>query len=86
MPRDAGNAAAQLRPGPQLQSPPMTSRERISSSGTRFLAPLIAGLGLAIIIRTVAAGGGVLSAGVLLGAIFVAIGAGRLYLLNRAGS
>jgi multisubunit Na+/H+ antiporter MnhB subunit len=64
----------------------MTSRERISSSGTRLLAPLIAGLGVLIIVRTVAAGGGALSAGVLLGAVFVLIGCGRLYLLTRARS
>ena len=63
----------------------MTSRERISSGGTRLLAPLIAGLGVLVIVRTVAAGGGPLSAGVLLGAVFVAIGLGRLYLLGRAG-
>jgi multisubunit Na+/H+ antiporter MnhB subunit len=64
----------------------MTSRERISASGTRLLAPLIAGLGVLIIVRTLAAGGGALSAGVLLGAVFVAIGIGRLYLLSRARS
>jgi multisubunit Na+/H+ antiporter MnhB subunit len=64
----------------------MTSRERISASGTRLLAPLIAGLGVLIIIRTLVAGGGALSAGVLLGAVFVAIGIGRLYLLSRARS
>jgi multisubunit Na+/H+ antiporter MnhB subunit len=64
----------------------MTSRERISASGTRLLAPLIAGLGVLIIIRTLVAGGGALSAGVLLGAVFVAIGIGRLYHLSRARS
>jgi multisubunit Na+/H+ antiporter MnhB subunit len=64
----------------------MTSREPISSNGTRFLAPIIAGLGALMIIRTVGAGGGPLSAGVLLGAIFLALGAGRLYLSIRARS
>lgn len=64
----------------------MTSRERISSNGTRFLAPVIATLGGLMIVRTVAAGGGPLSAGVLLGAIFLAIGAGRIYLSTRTGS
>lgn len=64
----------------------MTSRERISSNGTRFLAPVIAMLGGLMIVRTVAAGGGPLSAGVLLGAIFLAIGAGRIYLSTRTGS
>lgn len=49
-----------------------------------MLSPIIALLGAAIIVRTLAAGGGVLSAGVLLGAVFVAIGLGRLYLSLRA--
>ena len=64
----------------------MTSRERISASGTRFLAPLIAGLGVLMIVRAIVAGGGPLSAGVLLGVIFIGIGAGRFYLLSREGS
>ena len=50
-------------------------RSRIGTSGTRILAPLIAVLGVVIIVRTVTAGGGALSVGVLLGAVFVAIGA-----------
>ena len=64
----------------------MTSRERISSSGTRLLAPVIAALGVLVVIRTIAAGGGPLSSGVLLGAILAAIGLGRLYLATRARS
>lgn len=53
------------------------------TSGTRLLAPLIALIGAAIVVRTLAAGGGIASAGVLLGAVFVAIGLGRLYLSLR---
>jgi len=64
----------------------MSSTQRIGNSGTRILAPVIAILGVAIIVRTVAAGGGVLSIGVLLGVVFLAIGAGRLYLSTRASS
>jgi hypothetical protein len=41
---------------------------------------LAIGLGLAIVVRTAARGGG---AGYLFGALFVALGAGRLYLLRR---
>jgi hypothetical protein len=59
---------------------------RIGTGGTRILAPLIAILGVAIIVRTVAAGGGVLSVGVVLGAVFVAIGGGRLLLAQRVAS
>ncbi len=39
------------------------------------------GLGVALVIRTAAAGGG--SVGYALGVLFVALGLGRLYLLRR---
>lgn len=64
----------------------MGSSSGIGTTGTRILAPLIALLGVAIIVRTLVAGGGPLSIGVLLGVIFVAIGAGRYYLSVRATS
>jgi len=38
------------------------------------------GLGIAILVRTAAAGGGV---GYLFGALFIGLGAGRLYLVRR---
>jgi uncharacterized membrane protein len=38
-------------------------------------------LGIALLVETVAAGGG--STGYVLGALFVALGCGRLYLLRR---
>lgn len=62
----------------------MSSSEGFGRSGTRLLSPLIAVLGAAIIVRTIAAGGGVASAGVLLGAVFLMIGLGRLYLSLRS--
>ena len=47
-----------------------------------FLFGLVAiGLGIALLAETVVAGGG--STGYLLGALFVALGVGRLYLLRR---
>jgi hypothetical protein len=61
----------------------MASRERIGTIGTKVLSSLILALGIVIVVRTIAAGGGPLSLGVLLGAVFVAIGAARLYLVNR---
>ena len=53
--------------------------------GATFVFGLLSiGLGLALIGRTAAAGGGsVGSVGYLLGALFVALGVGRLYLLRR---
>jgi hypothetical protein len=38
------------------------------------------GLGVAIVVRTALAGGGI---GLLLGVLFVAVGAGRIYLVRR---
>jgi hypothetical protein len=40
-------------------------------------------LGVAILVRTIAAGGGALATGVVLGALFVLAGAARLYLQLR---
>jgi len=61
----------------------MSGSQRIGSGGTRILAPVIALLGVAIIVRTLTAGGSALSVGVLLGGVFLAIGCGRLYLALR---
>ncbi len=40
-------------------------------------------IGIALVVRTIAAGGGAIAIGVLLGVLFVAAGAGRLYLQSR---
>ena len=50
---------------------------------TIVLSALMVVIGLAIIVRTVAAGGGALALGLLLGLLFVAAGAGRLYAERR---
>lgn len=42
-------------------------------------------IGFALVARTIAAGGGVGAAGVLLGVLFIAAGAGRIYMQNRGG-
>ncbi len=41
-------------------------------------------VGLALVVRTVAAGGGAIAQGVLIGTLFVAAGAGRLWLESRS--
>ena len=38
------------------------------------------GIGIALIVRTIVNGGGV---GIIIGLLFIALGAGRLYLLRR---
>ena len=48
-----------------------------------MLSSIILALGILIVVRTLAAGGGPASAGVLVGVVFVAIGVARLYLATR---
>jgi len=49
------------------------------SPASAVLSVLMLLLGLAIIVRTLAAGGGPLAFGLLIGLLFVAAGAGRLW-------
>jgi hypothetical protein len=48
------------------------------------LSFLLVFLGVAMLVRTLSAGGGPLSIGVLLGVLFVAAGVGRLWVARRA--
>jgi hypothetical protein len=50
---------------------------------TVVLSGLMVLIGLALIVRTLAAGGGPLAAGILMGLLFVAAGAGRLWVERR---
>jgi hypothetical protein len=59
------------------------SPERIYHGSIRAFSFLFIALGVVILAVTLAAGGGPLSVGTLLGAIFVAIGAGRLWIAIR---
>ena len=61
----------------------MGSPERIYSGSVRALSVLFIGLGAAILISTLVAGGGPLSVGTVLGVAFVAVGAGRLWIASR---
>jgi hypothetical protein len=53
------------------------------TAATRVLSALMVLIGLAIVARTLAAGGGVAAFGVLVGLLFVAAGVGRLYAERR---
>ena len=46
---------------------------------TRVLSALMVVIGVAMIVRTLAGGGGAVALGLVLGALFVAAGAGRLW-------
>ena len=53
-------------------------------TATQVLSALIVVIGVAMIVRTVANGGGPAAGGVVLGVLFCALGAGRL-LVSRHG-
>jgi hypothetical protein len=61
----------------------MSSPERIYRGSVQALSLVMVGLGVAILILTLAGGGGPLSLGTLLGIAFVAVGGGRLWLVSR---
>lgn len=50
---------------------------------TRVLSLAMVAIGVALVVRTLAAGGGAIALGVILGVLFVAAGAARLYLQER---
>jgi hypothetical protein len=64
----------------------MSSPERIYHGSTRALSVVFIVLGLVILARTLAGGGGPASIGTILGLIFIAIGAGRLWIAIRTSS
>jgi hypothetical protein len=53
------------------------------SGATQLLSALMVLIGVAMIVRTLAGGGGAVALGLLLGALFVAAGAGRLWAERR---
>ena len=61
----------------------MPSPERIYHGSIRALSIVFIALGVLILATTLGAGGGPLSLGTLLGVIFIAIGAGRLWIAMR---
>jgi hypothetical protein len=61
----------------------MTTPERVYRNVTLAFSFLIIAFGLVIVGVTVAAGGGPVSTGVLIGLLFLGIGGTRLYLAMR---
>jgi hypothetical protein len=57
--------------------------ERLYRNVTLGFSVIILGFGAVILAVTLANGGGPLSTGVLLGLLFMAVGAGRLYIALR---
>ena len=61
----------------------MPERRQMHRAGTWVMSILMLLIGVALLVRTVLAGGGPVASGVLLGLLFIAAGAGRLYLQSR---
>jgi hypothetical protein len=55
----------------------------IHRHATRTLSLVMVVIGVAMVVTTIARGGGPFAAGILLGALFVAAGGARLYLQRR---
>ena len=61
----------------------MPEPRQLRNNYTRTMSVLMIVIGVALLVRTLAAGGGPLAAGVLLSVLFVGAGVGRLYLQWR---
>ena len=61
----------------------MPAPRELHRGATRLLSVAMVVLGVAILVTTIARGGGPVSIGVILGVLFVAAGAGRLYVASR---
>jgi hypothetical protein len=61
----------------------MPRRRQLYSSSTRALSITMIVIGVALIVRTLVAGGGAIATGIVLGVLFVLAGLARLYLQLR---
>ena len=61
----------------------MPERRQVQRGTTRAFSAVLVILGVAMVASTIARGGGPLAVGVVLGVLFCAAGAARLYLLER---
>jgi uncharacterized membrane protein HdeD (DUF308 family) len=61
----------------------MPGQRQFHRSTTRVMSILMILIGIVLIVRTLAAGGGAIATGVLLGVLFILAGAARLYLQFR---
>ena len=62
---------------------PPERRRSLHDASTRLLSSLMVAAGVLILVRTIVAGGGPLTVGVLFGLLFIAAGVARLHLLRR---
>jgi uncharacterized membrane protein HdeD (DUF308 family) len=62
----------------------MPQRRQVHRTSTRVMSILMIVIGIVLLVRTLAAGGGAVATGVILGLLFIAAGAARLYLQFRS--
>ena len=61
----------------------MRSQRQLHRRATTALSLAMVLIGIALIVRTLAAGGGAIAYGIVVGVLFVAAGAARIYLQAR---
>jgi uncharacterized membrane protein HdeD (DUF308 family) len=61
----------------------MHKQRQLHGPATRIMSVLMILIGIVLLVRTIAAGGGAIAVGVLLGVLFILAGAARLYLQFR---
>jgi hypothetical protein len=64
----------------------MPDPRQLHRASTRVLSLAMIVIGVLLVVRTLTAGGGAIALGVVLGVLFVAAGAARLYLQARRGA
>ena len=63
----------------------MPAARNVHRRGTQLLSVAMLVIGVALIVRALAGGGGALAVGVVFGALFVAAGLGRLWVARGHG-
>ena len=61
----------------------MPEWRQLRRASTQVMSGLMIVIGIALVVRTLIAGGGAIATGVVLGVLFIAAGIGRLYLQLR---
>jgi hypothetical protein len=61
------------------------SQRQLHRRATTVLSVTMVVIGIALVARTLAAGGGAIAFGIVVGVLFVAAGAARIYLQARGG-
>ena len=61
----------------------MARGRQLHSSSTRVMSVVMIVIGIALVVRTLVAGGGAIATGIILGVLFMLAGLARLYLQMR---